>query len=191
MVLGSRFHAAVGEALELHATQKRKGTEIPYPAHLLSTAALVLQFGGNEDQAIAGLLHDAAEDAGGRPTLERLRKKFGDAVADMVEGCTDTFQDPKPPWRVRKEAYIASLPSKPVTTLLVSACDKLDNARAIVADLRREGTGTLNRFRGGLDTVWYYRTITDAFRAIEDEPVKRVLLELAEVVSAMKLLASG
>jgi len=191
MVLGSRFHEAVGEALRLHAAQKRKGTEIPYPAYLLSTAALVLQFGGNEDQAIAALLHDAAEDAGGRPTLDRLRERFGDAVADIVEGCTDTFEEPKPPWRARKEAYIASLRKKPVTTLLVSACDKLDNARAIVADLRREGVGTLNRFRGGLDTVWYYRTITDAFRAIEDEPVRRVLLELAEVVSAMKLLAFG
>jgi len=191
MVLGTRFHQAVGEALRLHATQKRKGTEIPYPAHLLSTAALVLQFGGDEDQAIAGLLHDAAEDAGGRPTLARLRDMFGDVVADIVEGCTDTFQDPKPPWRARKEAYIATIPSKPPKTLLVSACDKLDNARAIVADLRRDGVNTLGRFTGGLDTVWYYRTITEALRKVGDSQVGAVVRELHEVVREMERLVPG
>jgi len=191
MVLGTRFHQAVGEALRLHSAQKRKGTEIPYPAHLLSTAALVLQFGGDEDQAIAGLLHDAAEDAGGRPTLARLRDMFGDVVADIVEGCTDTFQDPKPPWRARKEAYIATIPSKPPKTLLVSACDKLDNARAIVADLRRDGVNTLGRFTGGLDTVWYYRTITEALRKVGDSQVGAVVRELHEVVREMERLVPG
>jgi GTP pyrophosphokinase len=188
MVLGTRFHLAVGEALRLHAGQTRKGTGIPYPAHLLSTAALVLQFGGTEDEAIAGLLHDAVEDAGGRPTLERLREVFGDVVADIVEGCTDAFEDPKPPWRARKEAYIANIPNEPAPTLLVSACDKLDNSRAIVADLRREGVSTLKRFRGGLDTVWYYRTITEALGRIADTRVRDVVRELEEVVREMERL---
>lgn len=191
MVLGERFKMAVGEALRLHATQKRKGTDIPYAAHLLSTASLVLQFGGDEDQAIAGLLHDAVEDAGGRNTLNKLRDQFGPVVADIVEGCTDTFEDPKPAWRGRKEKYIASIPGKPVTTLLISACDKLDNARAILADLRREGVGTLGRFKGGLDTVWYYRTITEALRvAGRGTSVENVVRELDPVVREMERLCS-
>ena len=169
MVLGERFRLAVGEALRLHATQKRKGTDVPYAAHLLSTASLVLQFGGDEDQAIAGLLHDA----------------------DIVEGCTDTFEDPKPAWRARKEKYIASIPGKPVTTLLVSACDKLDNARAILADLRREGVGTLGRFKGGLDTVWYYRAITEALRSAgRGSRVEDVVRELDPVVREMERVCS-
>jgi (p)ppGpp synthase/HD superfamily hydrolase len=191
MVLGERFRVAVGEALRLHANQKRKGTEIPYAAHLLSTASLVLQFGGDEDQAIAGLLHDAVEDAGGRDTLDKLRDQFGPVVADIVEGCTDSFQDPKPAWRARKEKYIASIPGKPVTTILVSACDKLDNARAILADLRREGAGTLGRFKGGLDTVWYYRTITEALRvAGKGTSVENVVRELDPVVREMERVCS-
>jgi len=191
MTLGPRFQQAVGEALRLHAHQTRKGTEIPYPAHLLATAALVLQFGGDEDQAIAGLLHDAAEDAGGRPTLDRIREMFGDAVAGMVEGCTDTFEEPKPPWRARKEAYIARIPSEPKAALLVSACDKLDNARAIVADLRRDGVGALSRFRGGLDTVWYYRTIAGSFLSVADARLARVVQELVEVVGEMQRLCGS
>ena len=189
MVLGDRFRKALDVALRLHASQKRKGTQVPYAAHLLSTAALVLQFGGNEDQAIAGLLHDAAEDAGGNATLDKLRGQFGDAVADIVEGCTDTFEDPKPPWRARKEKYIESVATKDATTLLVSGCDKLDNARAILADLRREGVATLGRFNGGLDTVWYYRAITEALRKTGGGTrVEDVVRELGSVVREMERL---
>jgi (p)ppGpp synthase/HD superfamily hydrolase len=192
MVLGERFRHALHEALRRHATQTRKGTEIPYAAHLLSTAALVLQFGGDEDQAIAALLHDAAEDAGGRTTVDELRRMFGGPVADMVEGCTDTLDDPKPPWRPRKEAYIAHLQGEKAAALLVSACDKLDNARAIVADLRREGPGTLDRFSGGRDTVWYYRAITSALSAAgRGTRVEDVVRELEPVVSEMERLCSA
>ena len=192
MVLGERFRQALDVALLLHANQKRKGTETPYAAHLLSTASLVLQFGGTEDQAIAGLLHDAVEDAGGHATLDKLREQFGEAVADIVEGCTDTFEDPKPAWRPRKEKYIASLPGKPAATLLVSACDKLDNARAILADLRREGVGTLSRFNGGLDTVWYYRAITEALRAAgRSTRVADVVRELDPVVAELEKVCSA
>ena len=187
MVLGDRFRQALDVALRLHAAQKRKGTHVPYAAHLLSTASLVLQFGGTEDQAIAGLLHDAAEDAGGYATLDKLRGQFGDAVADMVEGCTDTFEDPKPAWRPRKEKYIESVATKDPATLLVSACDKLDNARAILADLRREGVATLGRFTGGPDTVWYYRAITEALRAAgRGTRVEDVVRELGAVVREME-----
>jgi (p)ppGpp synthase/HD superfamily hydrolase len=189
MVLGDRFRQGVEEALSLHADQKRKGTDVPYASHLLSTAALVLQFGGDEDQAIAALLHDAGEDAGGRPTLDRLRSRFGTAVAEIVAGCTDTFDDPKPPWRPRKEAYIASIPGKDARTLLVSACDKLDNARALVVDLRRDGVGTLDRFAGGRDTPWYYRSIASALgTAGTGTRVDDVVRELYAVVREMERL---
>jgi (p)ppGpp synthase/HD superfamily hydrolase len=184
MVLGKRYRKGLELALTLHAGQLRKGTRVPYAAHLLSTSALVLQFGGDEDQAIAGLLHDAAEDAGGRPTLERIRGEFGGRVADIVEACTDTFQDPKPPWRPRKERYISSVPAKAPEALLVTACDKLDNARAIVADLRRDGPATLDRFSGGSDTVWYYRAIAEALR--DTGKVERVVAELEGVVAEME-----
>ena len=188
VVLGRRYREAIELALELHATQRRKGTQVPYASHLLSTSALVLQFGGDEDQAIAGLLHDAAEDAGGRPTLERIRKAFGDRVADVVGACTDSFEDPKPAWRPRKEAYIAGVSAMSPQALLVAACDKLDNARAIVADLRRDGPRTLDRFAGGADSVWYYRSIAEALRATRK--VERAVVELELVVREMEILAA-
>ena len=146
--LGSRFDDALGYALRLHRKQARKGKNVPYAAHLLGTAGIVLAFGGDEAQAIAALLHDAAEDHGGRERLEKIRARFGGAVATMVEDCTDTFEKEKPDWRPRKQAYIASLPGKDWRSLLVSAADKLDNARAIVADLRKDGPSTLDRFNG-------------------------------------------
>jgi (p)ppGpp synthase/HD superfamily hydrolase len=191
MILGYRFRRAAEMALRLHASQKRKGKDIPYAAHLLSTAALVLQFGGDEDQAIAGLLHDAAEDAGGHAAVESVRMEFGEVVASIVVDCTDTFDNPKPPWRPRKESHIASISTKPATSLLVSACDKLDNARAILADLRREGVATLNRFTGGRETLWYYRAMTEALRAAGGgSRVEDVVRELDATVSEMERLAS-
>ncbi|BDG08656.1 HD domain-containing protein [Anaeromyxobacter paludicola] len=189
MALSHRFEGAVALALSLHAEQKRKGTDIPHATHLLSTASLVLQFGGDEEQAIAGLLHDAAEDAGGRSTLDLLREQFGEGVARIVEGCTDAFEVPKPPWRERKKRYLAGLPHKDARTLLVCACDKLDNARAIVVDLRREGPATLQRFAGGLDTLWYYAEITKALgRAGERSNVAHVVSELEVTVREMEAL---
>jgi GTP pyrophosphokinase len=144
----------------------------------------------DEEQAIAGLLHDAVEDAGGSQTLELIRSRFGDAVATIVEGCTDAFEVPKPPWRDRKERYIDSIAHKPVRTLLVSACDKLDNARAIAVDLRREGAATLQRFAGGTDTLWYYAEIAKALgRAGQGTNVAEVVRELAAVVREIEVLA--
>lgn len=190
MKLTRRFDSALLLALELHADQKTKGKQVPYAAHLLSTAALVMQFGGTERQAIAALLHDAAEDAGGRPTLARIRRLFGGQVARIVADCSDTFDRPKPEWEKRKRLYIESVATKPAASLLVTACDKLDNARTIVADLRREGPRTLDKFRGGRRTLWYYDQMAKALgQAGAGTPVTNVVWELRVAVREMKRLA--
>jgi (p)ppGpp synthase/HD superfamily hydrolase len=190
--LTRRFDHALSFALHLHRDQKLKGTDAPYSAHLLSVAGLVLRFGGSEDQAIAALLHDAAEDAGGRPTLEFIRAQFGDAVARIVEDSTDTMKSPKPEWRQRKERYVASIPAKAAASLLVIACDKLDNGRAIVADLRSEGPGTLRRFAGGRRTLWYYEALAAALlrSASPGTRAAAVARELEIVVREMRELAT-
>ena len=127
-------------------------------------AALVIEHGGNEDQAIAALLHDAAEDQGGAEILEEIREKFGDAVADIVSDCTDAWTDPKPEWRPRKEAYLAKLPTKPTQSLLVSLADKTHNAEAILFDYRVLGEPLWPRFNGGAEgTRWYYGALADLF----------------------------
>jgi (p)ppGpp synthase/HD superfamily hydrolase len=185
--LGKRFDDALLHALRLHRKQQRKGRNVPYAAHLLGTAGLVLDFGGDEAQAMAALLHDAAEDHGGRSRLARIRKRFGADVAGMVEDCTDTFEEEKPEWRPRKEAYIESLPGKRARSLLVSAADKLDNARAIVADLRAHGVGTLDRFSGKRETVWYFQELVRVFGELGVGPVAS---ELAVAVKEMATLAA-
>lgn len=185
--LTERFQAALVYATQLHANQRRKGSDTPYIAHLLSVAALVLEDGGDEDQAIAALLHDAIEDQGGAPTREEIRRRFGDRVTAIVDGCTDADTVPKPPWRERKERYIAHLASAPPEVRRVSAADKLHNARAVLADYRRLGEELWSRFRGGKEgTLWYYRAIVEAFRAVEVTPLvaelDRVVSELEELV---------
>jgi len=163
--LGSRFQDALHLAADLHARQVRKGTRIPYLAHLLAVASLALENGADEDTAIAALLHDAVEDQGGAATLGVIRERFGDRVARIVAECSDTDTVPKPPWRERKEAYVAHLPHADAATRLVSACDKLHNARSILEDLRRNGLSVFERFKGGKDgTLWYYRTLVEIFR---------------------------
>src|SRR6266705_4170467 len=134
MVLTARFEEALIFATRLHASQSRKGSAIPYIAHLLAVTALVLENGGNEDEAIAALLHDAIEDQGGAATREIIRHRFGDTVVTIVDGCTDAEVIPKPPWRPRKEAYIAQLRDASASVRLVSAADKLHNARTVLAD---------------------------------------------------------
>jgi (p)ppGpp synthase/HD superfamily hydrolase len=185
--LGKRLDDGLGYALRLHRKQQRKGKNVPYAAHLLGTAGTVLDFGGDEAQAIAALLHDAAEDHGGRPRLVKIRRRFGRDVAAMVEDCTDTFEAVKPPWRPRKEAYLASLPGKDARSLLVSAADKLDNARAIVADLRQHGPATLERFHGKHETVWYFQELVKIFSELEVGPIAA---ELAAAVKEMAELAN-
>jgi (p)ppGpp synthase/HD superfamily hydrolase len=164
MTPSDRFDDALRYASHLHRDQRRKGSGIPYVAHLLAVCSLVLEHGGNEDQAIAALLHDAAEDQGGEPRLNEIRARYGAAVADIVADCTDAWTEPKPPWRPRKEAYLAALPSKPVTSLLVSLADKTHNAAAILGDYRELGDELWGRFNGGRDgTIWYYRSLSAVF----------------------------
>jgi len=181
-MLTNRYDDALLYASELHRTQVRKGSEIPYMSHLLSVSALVLKNGGDEDQAIAGLLHDAAEDQGGVATLEAIRDRFGDRVADIVADCTDSWTDPKPPWRERKGAYIAALPGKKPESMLVSLADKTDNARAIMGDYRETGDEVWARFTGKKDgTRWYYQTLSELFSKHYPGPLAA---ELARTVAA-------
>jgi (p)ppGpp synthase/HD superfamily hydrolase len=163
-MLTDRYDEAFRYAHELHGAQKRKGTSIPYISHLMIVSALVIEDGGSEDQAIGALLHDAAEDQGGRETLNEVRRRFGDVVAEIVSDCTDAWDEPKPEWRPRKEAYLAKLPAKSARSLLVSLADKTHNAEAILFDYRVLGDVLWDRFNGGADgTRWYYKTLADTF----------------------------
>lgn len=181
-----RLHAALDYAAEAHQNQVRKGTSIAYLSHLLGVSSLVIEHGGDEDQAIAGLLHDMLEDCGIEHEAA-VRDRFGQRVASIVLACTDGTPDAsgkKPPWRERKEAYLAHLKSTPEDALLVSACDKLHNARAIATDLA-SGEDVFARFTGGRDgTLWYYRSLAETFaeRLGSDRPL---VIELAATVHRM------
>lgn len=189
MRLSVRFQQALAWAAELHAEQVRKGTNVPYIAHLLAVTSLVLEHGGNEDEAIAALLHDAVEDQGGESTLREIERRFGPDVAHIVLGCTDAMSVPKPPWRARKEAYLAHLTQASASVRLVSAADKLHNARTILADYRRVGEAVWDRFEGGRQgTLWYYRALVHTLRTPDPSPLVE---ELARVVATIEALAGG
>ncbi len=163
--LTSRFDDAFRYAHEVHNDQTRKGTTAPYVGHLMGVASIVLDDGGTEDEAIAGLLHDAAEDHGGRPRLEDIRARFGDQVARIVEDCTDSWENPKPPWLNRKSAYIEHARHLPPSSLRVSAADKVHNSYAILRDLRNQGEQVWERFNAKPDDVMsYYESLVRAFR---------------------------
>lgn len=166
MELSPRFTDALHYALQAHGRQTRKGKGTPYFAHLMGVAALVLEDGGDEDQAIAALLHDAPEDQGGREMLDDIRRRFGEQVAQIVEGCTDTFETPKPAWRPRKERYIEHLRHAPANIRRVSLADKLYNAQSLLADLLRDGEGVWRRFTASkAQTMWYYQTLVAVFNS--------------------------
>ena len=185
--LTERFQEALGYATALHRNQRRKGTDIAYVAHLLGVASIALEIGADEDQAIAALLHDAVEDQGGAPILADIRSRFGERVAAIVADCTDTDIEPKPPWRARKEAYIASLTHKAQDSLLVSLADKTHNARAIVDDLAVLGPAIWQRFTGRREgTLWYYDALAGAF---QQHLPGRGADRLAHIVSAMHYAA--
>lgn len=191
----NRFAEAFQYAAQEHRNQLRKGTSIPYISHLMSVSALIWENGGDEDQAIAGLLHDVIEDADPPDAVPRIRSeilnKFGPKVLELVEGCTDGEQDAtgaKAPWKERKEKYLEHLQHEPSELLLVSCCDKLHNARAIHTDLITHGNSLFDRFTGKKDgTLWYYRKLTSIYQAKLQNIV--AVRELANTVASIELLS--
>lgn len=190
-VLTERSDLALVYARQRHNSQFRKSTEIPYLAHLMSTAALVLEAGGDEDQAIAGLLHESLEDREyTKATYEELVGLFGERVAGIVRDCSDAEPDEgvgKEAWRPRKEKYIAGLHHHSPDSILVSNADKLHNARAILADYRIHGERLWNRFKvEGKDQLWYYRSLANIYRELGSplaDELERVVTELEDLVS--------
>ena len=186
-ILGKRFEGAFVFAAQSHSSQKKKGTEVPYMAHLMAVASLVLEDGGDEDQAIAALLHDSVEDQDVEP--EELELRFGKRVRDIVVVCTDAFENPKPEWRSRKEKYLAHLREAPLDVLRVSASDKLHNARQILGDYRVLGEKVFERFKGKRDgTLWYYRSLVEILKERKPGPLTD---ELRHVVAELEKLASA
>jgi (p)ppGpp synthase/HD superfamily hydrolase len=191
--LTRRFDLAFHFASGLHHTQVRKGTEIPYIAHLMSVCALVLEAGGDEDQAIAALLHDAMEDQGGSPTLETIEHLFGERVENIVRECSDS-ESPDPnqklPWHQRKRAYLERLGAASLDALLISAADKLHNARDILTCYRQMGDEVWRRFNADAtkaDHLGYYRELVTRFRARPEAP-KVLVDELDRVVTMLESL---
>ena len=164
-VFSQRFVRALDYAARLHGKQIRKRTGRPYIGHLLSVTSLVIEYGGDEEMAIAALLHDAVEDQGGLPRLREIRRKFGKRVAHIVDGCTDSYAEPKPPWLERKRAYVERVLHESADVRLVSAADKLSNVRETLHEFRVHGDAVFERFAGKkAGTLWYYRAMVEAFR---------------------------
>jgi (p)ppGpp synthase/HD superfamily hydrolase len=187
--LGRRLHKAFHYGAEKHAGQTRKQTAVPYLSHLMAVTSLVLEGGGDEDMAIAALLHDVVEDCGGMPRLREVRKMFGARVAKIVEGCTDSFSDPKLPWIDRKKEYLKRLKHEDAETRLVSASDKLHNVRTVIADYRQDGEAIWKRFSGGREgTLWYYRALN---REFQRRKANRIARELAVAVRELNNIVRG
>lgn len=189
VVPGARLIVAFALACEVQGNQARKGSSIPYGSHLMGVASHVLEHGGDEDVAIAALLHDAPEDRGGQAMLEEIRNRFGDRVARIVEGCTDTFEAKKPPWHERKERYIEHLQHAELDTCLVSAADKLHNARSILHDLRNRAPDVFTRFSATEEqTGWYYgsmaRVLHQRLVGMEGVALATALLHVVDEIAA-------
>jgi (p)ppGpp synthase/HD superfamily hydrolase len=184
--LSTRFEDALVYAVRLHARQVRKGSGVPYVSHLLGVSGLVLDFGGDEEQAIAGLLHDAVEDQGGAATLVEIRRRYGERVAAIVDGCSESSSLPKTPWKPRKEAYIAQLRKAPADVRLVSAADKVHNVRSLTSDYRQQGEALWSRFRGGKEgTLWYFRELVRVFWDLGPQPIADELAQAVEDLETM------
>jgi (p)ppGpp synthase/HD superfamily hydrolase len=184
--LGPRLERAFRYAASQHKGQTRKQTAVPYLSHLMAVASLVLEAGGDEDMAMAAFLHDVVEDCGGMPRLREIHRQFGPRVAKIVEGCTDSFGEPKPAWLERKKDYLQHLKKAGKDTRLVSAADKLHNVRTVLTDYRQQGEAIWSRFKGGRDgTLWYYRAISDEFQRGKQNRITRELaIEVAELEKA-------
>lgn len=187
MSYSDRVVDALKLTMELHREQTRKGTSIPYVTHLWAVASLVGEYGGDEDQVIAALLHDAIEDQGDKITFEQIQERFGTTVMEMVRGCTDAETNPKPPWKARKQQYLAHLTTASPQVKLVSAADKLHSARSIFSDLGEEGKAVWTRFNAGAeDQIWYYQGIVTALRT---GWAHKMVDELEQVVDQLGQLA--
>ena len=183
----SRFEDALVFAAQLHREQRRKGSNVPYVSHLLAVAALVIEHGGDEDEAIAALLHDAIEDQGGAKAREEIRSRFGERVTGIVEGCTDSETIPKRPWQERKRAHIARFKEASASVRLVCAADKLHNTCSIISDYRNLGEEIWQRFEGRKEgTLWYYRSVLDVLVQVGRTPL---VDELDRVVNELERLA--
>lgn len=193
VVLSERYFTAVKFASNIHAEHARKGTSLPYVCHLLAVSASVLEAGGDEDQAIAGLLHDAAEDCGGEPCLDEIRQVFGNRVADIVRGCSDSLTDDpeaKEEWRPRKERHLKHLGYATQDVAIVTAADKLHNVRAINVDIRIAGVEYLRRFNAApAELVWYYETLVKTLQGIR-APLA-LLVPLQAEVDLLRMIALG
>jgi (p)ppGpp synthase/HD superfamily hydrolase len=196
-ILGQNFIDAFEMASEVHRYQLRKGSDVPYLAHLMAVSALVLDFGGDEECAMAALLHDTVEDCeDGRAMEAEIRGRFGNRVADIVLHCSDAIAEPgrpKPPWHARKQAYIDGLEHADHDALLVSACDKLHNARSVLGDLRVARDALWQRFstKSGPDQVWYYTTVAHLYSRripgpLADE-LQRVVRELSQLEAEYRI----
>jgi (p)ppGpp synthase/HD superfamily hydrolase len=180
-----RYAEAVAWAVELHGSQMRKGTAIPYLTHLLAVSSLVWEHGGDEEDAFAGLLHDAIEDTDA--TEADIEERFGPKVAAIVLACSDATVRPKPPWRERKEAYQAHLadPATPTDALRVSAADKLHNARSMLRDYREVGDEMWARFHAGVDLqLWNYGRLVDILQRRYPGPLTDELTRTVEALRA-------
>jgi (p)ppGpp synthase/HD superfamily hydrolase len=186
--LSERFLRGLDKAFTLHQGQLRKASQTPYFAHLMTVSALVLENGGSEDQAIAALLHDAVEDAGGLDTLVEIREEFGENVADLVDACTDSYTQPKPDWEPRKRDYLEKLKTASDDVLLISLADKIHNARSILRDLHLTGESTWEKFKGKkAGTLWYYQALANIF---DEAPYPTLKNEFRNLVDEMHTLAN-
>jgi (p)ppGpp synthase/HD superfamily hydrolase len=182
--VSERFIDAVRYAADVHKAQVRKGTDAPYVSHLLAVASFVIESGGDEDSAVAALLHDAAEDHGGRERLEDIRGRFGEKTARIVEDCTDSWVTPKEAWIVRKKRYVEHARTLNPESLRVSAADKVHNAYTILRDLRTHGDVLWARFNASPDDIlWYYDALVRSFREAGGHPL---VDELERVVRGIK-----
>ena len=184
VILTNRFEAALVFANQLHRQQMRKGSSVPYMSHLLSVAALVLEDGGSEDEAIAALHHDAEEDQGGSATRNAIGQQFGSIVCNIVDGCTEISAVPQPSWQERKEAYLSNLCQASSAIVRVSLADKLHNARSILADYNRHGSAIWQRFKTGkAGTLWFYTSFLDIVRNKTQSPM---VVELENIVIVLR-----
>jgi (p)ppGpp synthase/HD superfamily hydrolase len=184
--LGPGLQKAFRYAAEKHAGQARKGTAVPYLSHLMAVASLVLEAGGDEEMAIAALLHDVVEDCGGMPRLLEVRKQFGARVARIVEGCTDSFTHPKPEWIERKKDYLHEVKHADAETRFVSASDKLHNVRTILTDYRQHGEAIWKRFSGKREgTLWYYRALSDEYGRKPNRITRELEIALSDLERAV------